>query len=257
MSGYALSGEPRACWKICIHGPILDGDVVWRREASRTFPRLKLDPKVEGRCKPMGGTPFVHECQVTLRNLPGSSDLSRPWKELYRVLMDPQRASRLDGEGGCQDRAPWTTLSSRSPGDFHGTCYLFSAWTSEQAWQTCPIGSGLEKTAEYAFYYCKRVRPFWDHVREWTARIEPKQLALLDIGYVVDTVLPPFHRVKCVVFLANLAVAGMVIWTMQKKGLYDDASFSHRDLVFHFRHQLRDKIRCDRKRLDRITFDKR
>ena len=41
------------------------------------------------------------------------------------------------------------------------------------------------------------------------------------------------------------------------KGLYDDANFSHRDLILLFRYQLRVKIRCDRKRLDRITFDKR
>ena len=37
----------------------------------------------------------------------------------------------------------------------------------------------------------------------------------------------------------------------------DDANFSHRDLVLYFRHQLRVKIRCDRKRLDRITFNRR
>ena len=31
----------------------------------------------------------------------------------------------------------------------------------------CPrCGSGLEETAEHAFYYCERVRPFWDHVGE-------------------------------------------------------------------------------------------
>ena len=54
-----------------------------------------------------------------------------------------------------------------------------------------------------------------------------------------------------------LAVARMGIWTTRKKGLYDDVNFSHRDLVFYFRHQLRVKIRCDRKRLDHITFDKR
>ena len=52
-------------------------------------------------------------------------------------------------------------------------------------------GRGLGETTEHA-YYCKQVRPFWDHVREWTARIEPKQLVLLDVGYVVDNVLPPF-----------------------------------------------------------------
>ena len=62
---------------------------------------------------------------------------------------------------------------------------------------------------------------------------------------------------KRVVFLAILAVARMVIWITRKKGLYDDANFSHRDLVLYFRHQLRVKIRCDRKRLDRITFNRR
>ena len=62
---------------------------------------------------------------------------------------------------------------------------------------------------------------------------------------------------KRVVFLAILAVARMVIWTTRNKGLYDDANFSHRDLILYFRHQLRVKIRCDRKRLDRITFSKR
>ena len=118
-------------------------------------------------------------------------------------------------------------------------------------------GSGLEETAEHAFYYSERVRLLWDHVGEWTARIEPKQLVLLDVGYIVDNVLAPFQGKKRVVFLAILVVPRMVIWTMRKKGLYDDANFSHRDLVLYFRHQLRVKIRCARKRLDRITFDKR
>ena len=119
------------------------------------------------------------------------------------------------------------------------------------------IDSGLEETAEHAFYYYERVRPFWDHVWEWTARIEPKQFMLLDVGYVVDTVLPPFQGEKRVVFLAILAVARMVIWTTRKKGLYDDANFSHLDLILYFRHQLRVEIRCDRKCLDRITFNRK
>ena len=122
----------------------------------------------------------------------------------------------------------------------------------------CPrCASGLEETAEHAFYYCGRVRPFWDHVGEWMARIEPKQLVLLDVGYVVENVLPPFQGEKRMVFLAILAVARMVIWSTRNKGLYDDANFSQRDLVLYFRHLLRVKKRCDRKRLDRVTFIKR
>ena len=81
--------------------------------------------------------------------------------------------------------------------------------------------SRLEETAEHAFNYCDRVRPFWDHVGEWTACIEPKQL--------VDNVLPPFQSEKCVVFFTILAVARMVIWTTRKKGLHDNANFSHSD----------------------------
>ena len=60
-----------------------------------------------------------------------------------------------------------------------------------------------------------------------------------------------------VVFFAILAVARTVIWTIRKKRLYDDVNFSHRDLILFFRHQLRFKIRCDRKSLDCITFNKR
>ena len=122
----------------------------------------------------------------------------------------------------------------------------------------CPrCGTGLEETAEHAFYYCERVRPFWDHVGEWTARIEPKQLVLLDVGYIVDNILSQFQSEKDVVLLAIQAVARMAIWTMRKKGSYDDANFSHRDVILFFRYQLRVKIRCNQKCLDRITFDRR
>ena len=80
---------------------------------------------------------------------------------------------------------------------------------------------------------------------------------LLDFSYVVDNVFLQFLGEKRVVFLVILAVARMVIWTTRKKGLCDDANFSHRDLILYFRHQLRVKIRCDKECLYRITFDKR
>ena len=58
------------------------------------------------------------------------------------------------------------------------------------------------------------------------ARINPKQLMVLDIGYIMDNVDPLYYTAKHVVFLAILALARMVIWTTQKKGLYDSANFS-------------------------------
>ena len=98
---------------------------------------------------------------------------------------------------------------------------------------------GQEETALYALYSCKWVHPFGSHIGEWTARIDPKQLVLLDVGYVVDNVDPLYWGEKRVVFLAILAVVRMVIWTTCKKGLYDDVNFSHRDLILFFRHQLK------------------
>ena len=59
------------------------------------------------------------------------------------------------------------------------------------------------------------------------------------------------------VFFVILAVARMVIWETRNKGLYEGENFSYRDLILFFRHLLRVKIRCDRRRLDRITFSKR
>ena len=79
---------------------------------------------------------------------------------------------------------------------------------------------------------------------------------LLDVGYVVDNIDPPWNGEKGVVFLAILAVARMVIWETRKKGFYDSANVSLRDLILFFMHQLRVKIGSDRKRLGRITFDR-
>ena len=259
--------------RIAYLGRSFSGDAVWRRKASRTFPRLQSDPKAQSRRRPMGETPFFRECCKALRNIPGSSDLSQSRKELYRELVVGLSSDPLS------ERHGWTAEEVRyhwnwAPGlgflnnsEFSLTWRLaqnalsllginFRAGLADMPdWARC--GSGLEETAEYAFYYCERVRPFWDHVGEWTARIEPRQFVLLDVGHVVDNVLPPFQGEKRVVFLAILAVARMVIWTARKKELYNDANFSHCDLILFFRHQLRVRIRCDRKRLDRITFDQR
>ena len=68
---------------------------------------------------------------------------------------------------------------------------------------------------------------------------------------------PPYRGEKRVEFLAILAMHRMVIWETRNKGFYEDANFLRRDLIFFFKHQLRAKIRCDRKILDRLTFDKR
>ena len=150
-------------------------DAVWRRNASRTFPRLKSDPKAEGRRKPLGEALFVRECRKALRNL-RSSDLSQPRKELYRK---PVVGS---ASGPLRERRGWTAEKicshwNRAPESSFLNNSLFSL-TWRLVWNALPLlglnykagvaempdcarcGSGLEETAEHAFYYCERVRRF-------------------------------------------------------------------------------------------------
>ena len=254
-------------------GRSLTTGAVWRHKASRTFPFLKLVPKDEGRRKPMCEALFVCECQAALRNLHGSSDLSWPQKELYRELVLGSASDPLSKRHG------WTAEEIRyqwkwAPGSsfLNNSEFSLTRWLARNALpllgldfragladlpDCAPCGSGLEETAKHAFYYCERVRPLWDHVGEWTARIEPKQLVLLDVGYVVDNVLPPFQDEKCVVFLAILAVAQMVFGRRETKDCMTMQSFLIVIWFCSLGISLRVKIRCDRKRLDRITFDKR
>ena len=174
-------------------------DTGWRRKASDTFPRLQSDPKAEGQCKLRGEAPFVSECHKALRNLPGSSDLSRPWKELYRKLVV---GSTLDP---LMDRLSWLIEEVHSHWNWvPGSGFLNNSKCSltwQLAWNVlhlfglnykvgladmpdCPCcDRSSEEMAEHT-YYCEWVCPFWNHIREWTACIEPKQLILLNIGYV-------------------------------------------------------------------------
>ena len=89
-------------------GRSLTGDAVLRLKTSWTFPRLKSDPKAEGRRRPLGEALFIRECRKALRNLLGSSDLSWPRKELYRELVVGSASDPLS------ERRGWTAEEIRS-----------------------------------------------------------------------------------------------------------------------------------------------
>ena len=137
-----------------------------------------------------------------LRNIPGPSDLSQPRNELYRELVVGSTSYPFE------DRLGWSLEEVRShwnwaPGsgflnnsEFSLTWWLarnpllLLGWYHKAGPADVPdylrCSSCLKQTAEPAFYYCERVRSFWNHIGEWMARIEPQQLVLLDVGYVID-----------------------------------------------------------------------
>ena len=167
----------------------LSGEAVWRRKASRIFPRLKSYPTAEGRRKLRSKAPFVHECCAALRNLSGSSDLSQPRKELYREVVVGSALEPL------RERRGWTAEEVHSHWNWvPGSGFLNNSEFSPTWWLTrnaLPLlglnfraglaeipdcarcCSSLEEPADLAFYYCQRVGSFWISK---TARIEPKVL---------------------------------------------------------------------------------
>ena len=66
-------------------------------------------------------------------------------------------------------------------------------------------------------YHWDRVRPFWSHVLEWKACNDTKLLVLLDVGYIVVNVNPPWKYEQRVVFHEILDLAPMVILMSRKK----------------------------------------
>ena len=243
-------------------GRSLTKETVWGHKVRDVFPRLRSNPKAESRSRLRGEIRFSIECCRALCNLPRSSDLSWPRKKLYHGLVEGSVSDPLEkllglslGEIHSQwNWAPGSSFWNNS--EFSLTWRLARNALALRDWayracltdlSDCPRCSSAEETALHAFYYCGWVRPFWSHVEEWMARISPKQLVLLYVGYVIDNVVPPYKGAKRVVFLAIMAVARMVIWVTRNKGLYEGANFSHRDLILYFRHQLRVKIRWDRK----------
>ena len=138
---------------------------------SRTFPRLQSDPKAEGRRKPMGEALFVCECRAALRNLPGSSDLSRPRKELYRELVVGSTSDPLSERRGWRAeeiRSHWNWALGSSflnNSEFSLTWRLarnallllglnYRAGLADMP-DCAHCSSGLEETAEHAFCYCE------------------------------------------------------------------------------------------------------
>ena len=252
-------------------GRSLSIGAAWRRKVWDIFPRLKSDPMAEGQHKPKGEAPFARECHKALRNLSRSSDLSQSRKELYRELMVGSTSDLL------VDRLGWSMEEVRphwnwaaGSGFLNNSEFSLSGRLARNVLPLfglnykacradmpgCPRwGSRLEETAEHVIYYSERVLCFGIMSESGRPAEKPKWLVLLDVGYVVGNVLPHFQDEKHVVFLAIQSIARMVIWPTWIKGLYDDANFSHRNLILFFRHQRKVKIRCDRKRLDRITFD--
>ena len=86
----------------------LSTGAVWRRKARKTLPRFMSNSKAEGWRRPRDKALFVRKCWQAPGNLPGSSDLSRFQKELYREIVVGSASNPL------VDRLEWSMEEVRS-----------------------------------------------------------------------------------------------------------------------------------------------
>ena len=88
-------------------------------------------------------------------------------------------------------------------------------------------------------------------------RILNGKFFVLEASSVCSNVVPRLNRQEHYVFLCLLGVMRVVMWTTRKKELYEDESFSSQTLVAFYKHQIKVKIRSERKRLSSLEFGER
>lgn len=121
------------------------------------------------------------------------------------------------------------------------------SWADLPDFHQCDLG--LEETPSHAFYHCPQVHLFWHYVGELMTRIASEYLLSIDLAYAYDNLSPPYSVEKRMMFFTLLTVARMVIWTLRTEGILRYERYYYRDLSGFFGHQLKMKIRCDKKRL--------
>ena len=188
----------RLAERLAYLGRSLTTDAVRSLKMKVAYPRPRLNPKAEGCRRPRDETPYVSECRRALWNLQ-FGDLSRSRKELYRGLVvgsasDPL-AQRL-GWSVEKVRFHWNWAAGSgflNNSEFSLTSRLARSALAYNDWAYRACIADMPDCPCCALYYCERVHPFWSHFEEWTARISPRGLVLLDVGYVLDNVDPPFQ----------------------------------------------------------------
>ena len=176
--------DPENHWsteRLAYLGRSLSKDMVWRRKLSDVFRRFKSDPKAVGRHKLRGEALFFCECHWG----PSSQTFWAQWS--FSVSKGTVSELVVDSTSDpLVDRFSWSMEEVRSHWNWvQGSSFLNNSEFSF-IWRLslnafpllglnykagladipdCPrCGSGLEETAKHAFYYCERVRPFWDHI---------------------------------------------------------------------------------------------
>ena len=132
---------------------------------------------------------------------------------------------------------------------------LFSAWLSISP--VCIRCGDMKESIEYAFFHCPVVRLLCKLLEGYMVRTLNGRFFVLEASSVCSNVVPSLNRSEQYVFLCLLGVLRVGIWTTQLSEFREGESFSSRTLVSFYKHQIKVKIRSERKRLSSQGFGER
>ena len=248
-------------------------ETAWTQEIRDALPEIECSTEAERRRRPRGQEQFLRECRQALRGITQFSDLASPRNTLYRGLVvgfakDPQtnrpQVSREDMNkmwnwapgrdylNNSEFSLTWRVFRNALP--LNDRLFHMKLAEKPDCERCC---TGLKENVAHAFYECNKVQPMWERVEELTERSDTTLRVPIDMDYVINNKAPPWNGEKEKVFRAILAVARLVVWITRCEEKYHGKSFSSGDLVLFFEHQLRIKIRCDKRRLSKHAFFRR
>ena len=242
-----------------------------KRLERQSFPSLRSVHSADGEAHrlPRLECPFYRECLHALKVLSrlqtGLSD-SRPLlsRALYRCLVSGAVSDGLIGELGVTEAEccllwPWAPRMRCLNNDEASLTWLVirnALWVGKKLFSAQQaISPKCGRCGD--FFHCPVVRPLCKLLEGYMVRILNGKFFVLEASSVYSNVVPKLNRQEHYVFICLLGVMGVVIWTTRKKELYEDKSFSSQTLVAFFKHQIKVKIRSERKRLSSLEFGKR
>ena len=238
---------------------------VWKEDAKQSFLSLRSVHSADGLPRPE--CPFCCKCRHALKVLSDSRPLSS--RALYQCLVRGAASDGLIGELGVMEAEgrllwPWAPRMRCLNNDEASLTWLVirnALWVGKKllaAQQAIsPECGDLEETIGHAFFQCPVVRPLCKLLEGYMVHILNGKFFVLEASSVCSNVVPKLNRQEYYLFLCLLGVMRVVIWTTRKKELCEDESFSSQTLVAFFKHQIKVKIRSERKRLSSLEFGER
>ena len=251
----------------------------WKEDAKQSFPLLRSVHSTDGethrlhRCE----CPLYRECwhalKVLTRLQTGLSD-SQPLssRALYRCLVRGTASNGLTGELGVMEVEgrllwPWAPgmrcLNNEEASliwlVIRNTLWVSKKWFSAQQAISpeCSQCGDLEESINHTFFHCPVMQPLCKLLEGYMVRILNGRFFVLEASSVCSNVVLRLNRQEHYVVLCLLGIMCVMIWMTRKKELYKDESFSSQTLVSFFKHQIKVKIRSERKTLSSLQFGKR